>query len=74
MQIQGIVFLISGGSSGLGAATARMVVEHGGRVVLADTNAVAGEQLAAELGKPVCFVETDVVDEASVQHAVAQTV
>jgi NAD(P)-dependent dehydrogenase (short-subunit alcohol dehydrogenase family) len=74
MQIQGSVFLISGGSSGLGAATARMVVEHGGRVVLADTNAVAGEQLAAELGKLVCFVETDVVDEASVQHAVAQTV
>ncbi len=70
MQIQGSVFLISGGGSGLGAATARMLVEHGGRVVLADINAAAGEQLAAELGERARFVQADVTDEVSVQHAI----
>jgi NAD(P)-dependent dehydrogenase (short-subunit alcohol dehydrogenase family) len=70
MQIQGSVFLISGGGSGLGAATARMVVEHGGRVVLADINAAAGEQLAAELGERARFVQADVADEVGVQQAI----
>ena len=74
MQIQGSVFLISGGSSGLGAATARMAVERGGHVVLADINAVTGERLAAELGERACFVQTDVTDEVSVQHAIAEAV
>jgi NAD(P)-dependent dehydrogenase (short-subunit alcohol dehydrogenase family) len=70
MQIQDSVFLISGGASGLGAATARMLAGHGGRVVLADINAAAGEQLAAELGERARFVPTDVVDEASAQRAI----
>ena len=70
MQIQDSVFLISGGASGLGAATARMVAEQGGRVLVADINAAAGEQLGAELGERVRFAQTDVVDEASVQRAI----
>jgi NAD(P)-dependent dehydrogenase (short-subunit alcohol dehydrogenase family) len=74
MQIQDSVFLISGGGSGLGAATARMMVEHGGRVVLADINAEAGNAIASELGKPARFIQTDVTDEASVQAAVATAV
>ena len=49
MQIQDNVFLITGGASGLGAATARMLVEAGGKVVLADVQAEAGQALAAEL-------------------------
>jgi NAD(P)-dependent dehydrogenase (short-subunit alcohol dehydrogenase family) len=62
MQIQDNVFIITGGASGLGAATARMIVANGGKVVLADVQVEAGEQLAAELqGK---FVKCDVTSEA----------
>jgi NAD(P)-dependent dehydrogenase (short-subunit alcohol dehydrogenase family) len=70
MNIQDSVFLISGGGSGLGAATARMLAEQGGRVVLADINADAGSAVAAELGERARFVQADVTDEASVQRAV----
>lgn len=62
MQIQDNVFIITGGASGLGAATARMLAENGGKVVLADVQVDAGEKLAAELqGK---FVKCDVTSEA----------
>ncbi|MEI8308845.1 MAG: 3-hydroxyacyl-CoA dehydrogenase [Chloroflexales bacterium] len=70
MEIADNVFLVSGGGSGLGAATARMLVGQGARVVLADINPVAGELMAAELGASSRFVQTDVGDEASVQAAV----
>jgi NAD(P)-dependent dehydrogenase (short-subunit alcohol dehydrogenase family) len=62
MQIQGNVFIVTGGASGLGAATARMIVEAGGKVVLADVQAEAGQVLAAELGG--VFVKCDVTSEA----------
>ena len=68
MEIQGNVFVVTGGASGLGAATARMLVARGGKVVLADVNAPAGEALAAELGENARFVLTDVTDEASARH------
>lgn len=70
MQIENGVFVITGGGSGLGAATARMLVEGGGRVVLADVNCEAGEALAAELGANALFVSTDVTDDASGKAAV----
>jgi NAD(P)-dependent dehydrogenase (short-subunit alcohol dehydrogenase family) len=70
MQVQGSVFLISGGGSGLGAATARLLAENGARVVLADVNADAGNSVAAEIGDHARFVPTDVTDEAAAQHAV----
>ena len=62
MQIQNNVFIITGGASGLGAATARMIVANGGKVVLADVQIEAGEKLAAELGGK--FVKCDVTSEA----------
>ena len=65
MQIENGVFVVTGGGSGLGAATARMLVEAGGRVVLADVNREAGEAIAAELGAVAAFVATDVTDETS---------
>ena len=58
MQIQNNVFIITGGASGLGAATARMITEAGGKVVLADVQAEAGAALAAELNGQ--FVKCDV--------------
>ncbi|MES2047844.1 MAG: 3-hydroxyacyl-CoA dehydrogenase [Pseudomonadota bacterium] len=61
MQIQNNVFIITGGASGLGAATARMIVANGGKVVLADVQVEAGEKLAAELGGQ--FVKCDVTSE-----------
>lgn len=70
MQIENSVFVVTGGASGLGAGTARMIVEAGGRVVLADVNRDAGEALAAELGASARFVETDVTNEDSARHAI----
>ena len=62
MEIQNNVFIITGGASGLGAATARMIAGNGGKVVIADVQIEAGEKLAAELkGK---FVKCDVTSEA----------
>jgi NAD(P)-dependent dehydrogenase (short-subunit alcohol dehydrogenase family) len=68
MQIKDNVFIITGGASGLGAATARMIVEAGGKVVLADVQAEAGQALAAELGG--VFVKCDVTSEADGQAVV----
>ncbi|MRV74152.1 SDR family NAD(P)-dependent oxidoreductase [Duganella sp. FT92W] len=62
MQIKDNVFIVTGGASGLGAATARMIVEAGGKVVLADVQVEAGQALAAELGG--VFVKCDVTSEA----------
>ncbi len=70
MEIAGKVFLVSGGGSGLGAATARMLAGQGARVVIADINPAAGKSVAAELGESARFAQTDVGDEASVQAAV----
>jgi NAD(P)-dependent dehydrogenase (short-subunit alcohol dehydrogenase family) len=69
MQIKGSVFLVTGGASGLGAATARMAAENGGKVVLADMQQDAGEKLAKELGGR--FAKCDVTSEADGKAAVA---
>ncbi|MDE2286721.1 MAG: 3-hydroxyacyl-CoA dehydrogenase [Burkholderiales bacterium] len=69
MEIKGNVFLITGGASGLGAGTARMLADNGGIVVLADLNDEAGTRLASELGGQ--FIHCDVTQEADGQAAVA---
>jgi NAD(P)-dependent dehydrogenase (short-subunit alcohol dehydrogenase family) len=68
MQIQGNVFIVTGGASGLGAATARMITENRGKVVLADVQAEPGEKLAAELGG--VFQRCDVTSEADAKGVV----
>lgn len=70
MQIENNVFVVTGGASGLGAGTARMLVENGGRVVLVDLQREAGEALAKELGAQARFAETDVGNEESAQAAI----
>jgi len=70
MQLPGSTFLISGGASGLGAATARLFAASQANVVIADLNTAAGEALAKEIGATARFVRTDVTDEASTQTAV----
>jgi len=62
MQIEGHAFIVTGGASGLGEATARMFAEGGGRPVIADLNAERGEAVAQELGGR--FVRCDVSSEA----------
>jgi NAD(P)-dependent dehydrogenase (short-subunit alcohol dehydrogenase family) len=70
MDITGKVALVTGGASGLGAATAKMIVEEGGHVVIADLNAEAGQALAKELGHHARFVRADVSDPAEADAAV----
>ena len=69
MQTKNSVFLVTGGASGLGAATARMAAENGAKVVVADLQAEAGEKLARELNAR--FIKTDVTSEADAKAAVA---
>ena len=69
MEIKGNVFIITGGASGLGAGSARLLAESGARVVIADLNEAAGQALAAETGGQ--FVRCDVTSEADGQAAVA---
>ena len=71
MDIAGRTALVTGGGSGLGAATARMVVEAGGSVVVADVDAERGRQVADGLGERARFVATDVTDEDATRAAVA---
>src|SRR2546428_12280091 len=61
MQIKNSVFLVTGGASGLGAATARMAAENGGKAVIARMQADVGQKLAREIGGR--FVKTDVTSE-----------
>jgi NAD(P)-dependent dehydrogenase (short-subunit alcohol dehydrogenase family) len=71
VDIAGRTVLVTGGGSGLGAATARMVVEAGGSVVVADVDAERGRQVADGLGERARFVATDVTDEDATRAAVA---
>jgi NAD(P)-dependent dehydrogenase (short-subunit alcohol dehydrogenase family) len=72
MDIAGKVFIVTGGASGLGEGTARMLAANGAKVVIADLQADKGEALAAELGG--AFVKCDVSQEADGQAAVAKAV
>lgn len=69
MEINKKAFIVTGGSSGLGEATARMIVKRGGCVVLADINP-GGKAIAGELGAGACFISTDVTQEADGIRAV----
>ena len=69
MKIASRTFLVTGGASGLGGATARLLADAGGRVVILDLNAEAGDQMARELGEGVRFVEADVTREEDVKAA-----
>ena len=68
MHIKDNVFIVTGGASGLGAATARMLAENGATVVIADVQTEAGQALAAELKGQ--FVRCDVTQEADGQAVV----
>ncbi|HUB94848.1 MAG TPA: SDR family NAD(P)-dependent oxidoreductase [Stellaceae bacterium] len=74
IDFSGKVAIVTGGASGMGAATARLITESGGRVVIADIDATTGAAHAAELGKSARFVRTDVTRVEDTQRLMAATI
>jgi NAD(P)-dependent dehydrogenase (short-subunit alcohol dehydrogenase family) len=72
MQLAGMVAMITGGASGLGAATARLFSGAGAKLALCDLNVQAGNALAAELGSNELFVQTDVTKSEDIQNVLTQ--
>jgi NAD(P)-dependent dehydrogenase (short-subunit alcohol dehydrogenase family) len=72
MRIEGKVFIVTGGASGLGAGTARMLAGAGGKVVVAHMQVDQGEAIAREIGG--AFARCDVTSESDGQAAVAKAV
>ncbi|RYF60939.1 MAG: 3-hydroxyacyl-CoA dehydrogenase [Comamonadaceae bacterium] len=68
MQIDGKVFIVTGAASGLGEGAARMLAEHGGRVVVADMQVEKGQAVAEEIGG--VFVRCDVTQESDGEAAI----
>src|SRR6202453_1790765 len=71
MNLDGVVAVVTGGSSGLGEATARALANGGVRVALFDTNIEKGRQVAAAVGG--AFFRVDVTDDASVDAGFAES-
>ncbi len=70
MSVEGLRFVITGSSAGIGAGTARLAAERGARVMVSDVNDELGEALAAEIrdaGGEALYQHCDVTDEAQVQ-------
>ena len=70
MEIAGKVFIVTGGASGLGEGTARMLAGHGAKVVVADLQVERGQAVASEIGGR--FVRCDVSQEADGQQVIAE--
>lgn len=71
MLLKDKIVLITGGASGIGAATARKCIVEGARVVIADLQEEKGHSLAHELGDGACFVPLDVTSTLSWENALA---
>jgi NAD(P)-dependent dehydrogenase (short-subunit alcohol dehydrogenase family) len=70
MQIENRTFLVTGAASGLGAATARMLIDNGGNVVLVDLVQTCCEAVARELGLQARFVAVDIISEEDGRAAI----
>lgn len=70
MDLQGATFIVTGGGSGLGEATARLFAESGAKVVIVDLNADNANKVAADIGDKAKAIECNVTDESQVQAAV----
>jgi len=70
MQLKGSTFIVTGGASGLGEGTVKVLAEGGANVVIADLQSDKGQALAQSLGKQAQFVRTDVTSEEDGKAAV----
>jgi meso-butanediol dehydrogenase/(S,S)-butanediol dehydrogenase/diacetyl reductase len=68
------VALVTGGASGIGAATARRFISEGARIMLADRDEALGKQVASDLGDHCAFHKVDVSDLGQVEEMVEATV
>jgi NAD(P)-dependent dehydrogenase (short-subunit alcohol dehydrogenase family) len=73
-RLEGRTAIITGGASGIGAASVRLFAEEGARVLIADTQRERGEALARSLGDAAVFRAVDVTREADVKGAVDEVV
>lgn len=73
-SLDGKVTVITGGASGIGAATTRLFVKEGSRVVIADILDENGAKMSAELGDKVAYVHTDVTNESEIEAAIKTAV
>jgi NAD(P)-dependent dehydrogenase (short-subunit alcohol dehydrogenase family) len=73
MNVKNSVVVVTGGASGLGEACVRNLLSGGAKIAIFDFAADRGEKIAAELGKDVIFVQTDVTDDTGVQGAINKT-
>jgi NAD(P)-dependent dehydrogenase (short-subunit alcohol dehydrogenase family) len=73
MKMRAALAIVTGGASGLGAATARRFVQGGAQVVIVDRDEEHGHALAAELGANAQFCPADVTSEEDIQRALAFT-
>lgn len=71
MNIQNKTFIITGGASGLGLATTKMIVENGGNAVVLDINEEVGKNVESD---KILFVKTDVSNEEQVQNAIESAI
>ena len=74
VRLEGKVAVITGAASGIGAATARLFVAEGAKVVLADIQDARGERMVEELGPNSAFHHTDVTNEGDIRGAVDHAV
>ena len=69
-KLDGKVAVITGGASGIGKASARLFIEQGARLVIADIEDDRGKRLAKELGANAVYLHADVSQEADVKTAI----
>ena len=73
MELEGRVAVVTGGASGLGEASIRLLAENGSKVSILDLDNERGEKIATELGNAATYCKTDVTDEESVRAAIDRT-
>lgn len=74
MKMSEIRAIVTGGASGLGEATVRRIIQHGGRAAILDLSEERGQKLVEELGENTIFVKTDVTSEEEVSNAVSKAI